>query len=63
MKAWGLYDGDDQCGLPAVVILDRSRRVVWRQVSSTMYERADEDEVIQELTKLREAAPPATPPR
>jgi peroxiredoxin len=60
VKAWGLYDGDDQCGLPAVVILGRDRRVAWLQVSSTIYTRAKADDVIAALEKLRD---PVIPPR
>ncbi len=52
VKAFGVYDSEHDIALPAVLILNRDGKIVWKYVGDNMTDRPAEDAIVAELRRL-----------
>jgi peroxiredoxin len=62
-KAFGVYDSEHDIALPAILILGRDRRVAWKYVGESVFDRPAEKDVVAALDRIVAGEPPAAPPR
>ena len=53
IHAYGVAMTGQDIAVPATVVVDQSRRIVYRQVGETMADRADALTVLEVLSRLR----------
>jgi peroxiredoxin len=50
--AWGVAMEDGDIAVPAVFIISKDRKIVWKHVGEAMWDRPPEEEILNQLTLM-----------